>query len=110
MAESESPKGVHFWVNGIVSSRDKQPYVQLSNEKGMIAQLSMAQAQNIAIDILRMAARTEMDSMVLRFCDQVLEHEEVGEKMMILFREYRAELDQEKVEKAMQDPDTGEIK
>jgi hypothetical protein len=26
----------HFWVNGIVSSRDKQPYIQLSNEKGMI--------------------------------------------------------------------------
>jgi len=33
-----------FWVNGIVSQRDKQPYIQLSNEKGMIAHLTMSQA------------------------------------------------------------------
>ena len=32
----------NFFVNGVVAQRDKQPYVQLSNEKGMIAQLSMA--------------------------------------------------------------------
>jgi hypothetical protein len=99
-----------FWVNGIVAQRDKQPYVQLSNERGMIAQLSMAQARNIAMDILNMAARTEMDAMLLRFCDEELEHEEVGAKMMVLFREYRMKLDQEKVETSMQDPDTGEIK
>lgn len=30
-----------FSVNGIVSSRRKQPSVQPSNENGMIAQLSM---------------------------------------------------------------------
>lgn len=56
-----------FWVNGIVSSRDKQPYVQLSNEKGMIAQLSMGQARKIAMDILVMCSRTEMDAMLHRF-------------------------------------------
>ena len=37
-----------FWVNGIVAQRDKQPYIQLSNEKGMIAQLTMAQARQVA--------------------------------------------------------------
>lgn len=29
-----------FWVNGIVAARDGEPYVQLSNEDGMIAQLT----------------------------------------------------------------------
>ena len=84
--------------------------MQLSNEQGIIAQLSMAQARNVAMDILNMAARTEMDAMLLRFCDEKLEHEEVGAQMMQLFRDYRMQLDQEKVETAMQDPDTGEIK
>jgi hypothetical protein len=76
----------------------------------MIAQLTMGQARNIAMDILVMSARTEMDAMLLRFCNEKLEHEEVGAQMMLLFREYRMELDQEKVEKSMSDPDTGEIK
>ena len=100
----------HFWVNGIVSQRDKQPYVQLSNERGIVAQMTMAQARNVALDILQMSARTEMDAMLLRFCNEKLEHEEVGEQMMMLFSEYRMQLDQEKVERAHQDPDSGEIK
>jgi hypothetical protein len=99
-----------FWVNGIVARRDHQPYIQLSNEKGMIAQMSMAQAHKVAMDILTMAARTEMDAMLLRFCSEKLENENAGQGMMVLFRDYRMELDQEKVEGMMQDPDSGEIK
>jgi hypothetical protein len=99
-----------FWVNGIVAQRNKEPYVQLSNEKGMIAQLSMAEAQSIAMDILVMAARTEMDAMLLKFASEELGHLEMGEVMMHTFREYRAKLDQEKVERGMSDPDTGEKK
>lgn len=97
-----------FWVNGIVSNRDQQPYVQLSNEKGMIAQLSMGQARKIAMDMLVMASRTEMDAMLHRFMREKMENVEAANGMMILFREYRAELDQEKVEGKMTDPDTGE--
>lgn len=52
-----------FWVNGIVSNRDKQPYIQLSNEEGMIAQLTVGQARTIAQDMLIMASRCECDSM-----------------------------------------------
>lgn len=97
-----------FWVNGIVSHRDQQPYVQLSNEKGMIAQLSMGQARKIAMDMLVMASRTEMDAMLHKFMREQIQNEKAGNQMMILFREYRAELDQEIVEGKMTDPDSGE--
>ena len=50
-----------FWVDGIVAMRDKQPYIQLSNTEGIIAQLSLSEARQIAMDILGMAARTEME-------------------------------------------------
>lgn len=90
----------HFWVNGIVAERDKQPYIQLSNEKGMIAQLSMGEARQIALDMLVMSARTEMDAMVLAWMDQFMggKAEDAGAAMMQEFREYRARVDQEKVE------------
>ena len=97
-----------FWVNGIVSARDRQPYVQLSNEKGMIAQLTIAQTQKIALDMLTMAARTEMDAMIHRFFREQFDKPDVANHAMILFRDYRAQLDQEKVEGKMQNPDTGE--
>lgn len=99
-----------FWVNGIVAARDKQPYVQLSNEKGMIAQLSMAQAQSIAMDILVMAARTEADAMIRKFFDKEEFPQGACDAVMLEFRDFRAALDQEKVEKSMTDPDTGETK
>lgn len=89
-----------FWVNGIVSARDKQPYVQLSNEKGMIAQLTVGQARSIAFDILQMAARTEVDAMVHGFCAEQ-GSPETGAMLMHYFREYRAKIDQEKIEKAI---------
>lgn len=89
-----------FWVNGIVSARDKQPYVQLSNEKGMIAQLTMGQARTIAIDILVMSARTEADAMIHAFCEEQGKPE-MGTLLMYYFREYRAKIDQEKIEKAI---------
>lgn len=87
-----------FWVNGIVSARDHQPYVQLSNEKGMIAQLTMAQTRVIAGQMLTMAARTEMDAMVYNwFAKQNLPREAAG-MMMTDFRDFRSELDAEEVD------------
>lgn len=97
-----------FWVNGIVSSRDQRPYVQLSNEKGMIAQLTMGEARKIAMDILVMCSRTEMDAMIHRFMTEEMENPPAANVMMMHFRDYRAELDQEKVEGKLTDPDTGE--
>jgi hypothetical protein len=87
-----------FWVNGIVSNRDKQPYIQLSNEKGMIAQLSMVQARQIAMDILVMASRTECDAMVLKFFSKFELPEQAAGAMLVEFRDFRAALDDEKLE------------
>lgn len=97
-----------FWVNGIVSHRDRKPYIQLSNEKGMIAQLSMAQARKIAMNILVMASRTEADAMIHQFFDKEEFPPEAGAAIMLGFRDFRHELDMEKVEGKEEDPDTGE--
>lgn len=94
-----------FWVNGIVSQRNQQPYVQLSNEKGMIAQLSMAEARNVAIDILQMAARTEADAMLLKFFDKHEFPEGAAVALMQEFRDYRAALDDEAILTRRSDPD-----
>lgn len=87
-----------FWVNGIVSQRDKQPYIQLSNENGMIAQLTMSQARQIAMDMLVMASRAEVDAMVHEFCAAI--SPELSNQMMFAFREYRAKLDADKAERS----------
>ena len=89
-----------FWVNGIVAVRDKQPYVQLSNEKGMIAQLTMSQTRQIAMDMLVMAARNEADAMLHRF----FEGKGVPDLSTVImqeFRDYRAELDADKAERSV---------
>jgi hypothetical protein len=97
-----------FWVNGIVSNRDQQPYVQLSNEKGMIAQLSMAQARNVAMDILQMAARTEADAMILKFFNRAEFPPAAAAALMQDFRDFRMQLDSELIERTYSDPDTGQ--
>lgn len=87
----------HFWVNGIVAQRNKQPYIQLSNEKGMIAQLTMGEARQIAHDILLMCSRTEADAMILKFFDRNDFPSGAASALMAEFREFRHELDMEKV-------------
>jgi hypothetical protein len=88
-----------FWVNGVVAQWDKQPYIQLSNENGMIVQFSMAEARNVAHDILVMCSRTEADAMILKFFDRSEFPESAGVAIMDRFRDYRAELDDQKIEK-----------
>jgi hypothetical protein len=86
-----------FWVNGIVAARDQQPYIQLSNEQGMIAQMSMAEARQVAQDIQTMCARTEADAMILQFFSEASFPDGLGSDLMIAFREFRAKLDDEAV-------------
>lgn len=93
-----------FWVNGIVSNRDQQPYVQLSNEKGIIAQLTMSQARVIAMDILVMASRTECDAMVLKFFSQFELPDAAAAGMLMEFRDFRMELDEEKLGRTRDEP------
>jgi len=89
-----------FLVSGIVSARDNKPYLQLSSEKGMIAQLSLPQARQIAMDMLVMASRTEADAMLVGFFRKQDYPEGAAIALMAAFREYRAELDAEIVERS----------
>jgi hypothetical protein len=90
-----SDQHAEFWVNGIVSHRDNQPYIQLANEKGTFSQLTMKQARAIAFDILVMCSRTEADAMVFKFFHEMGLPPEGAGAMMIQFREFRAKLDDE---------------
>lgn len=92
---AEAP--VHFWVNGIIAVRDKMPYIVLSNENGMVAQLSMSEARQVAQDILVMTSRTEADAMIFKFFDHSALPPEAGAQLMQMFREFRAQLDDEQV-------------
>jgi len=94
-------------VGGVVAIRDYQPYIQLLNENGLIAQLTMSEARKIAMDILVMASRTEMDAMVHKFFADIGGPEEAGTHAMALFRDFRAKLDQELVEGSSSAPEEG---
>jgi hypothetical protein len=88
----------NFWVNGIVSHSDGQPKIQLSNENGIFAQLSMGEARAIANNIMLMCARTEADALLLAFCRKMEFPEQTGAVMMQKFRDFRAAIDDEVVE------------
>lgn len=98
MSETKGP-AAHFFVNGIVAARDKMPYIQLSNEHGIHAQLTIAQARQVAADILQMAARTEADALLLKFVEVRKLPEQMGGELMMMFRDFRAELDQAETER-----------
>ena len=91
----DSKKGSQFWVNGVVAVRDRKPYVQISTENGLVAQFSMSEARQVAMDILQMAARTEADAMILEFFKKSEFPEGAGSALMMEFRDFRAELDAE---------------
>lgn len=84
-----------LWVSGIVAMRDKMPYVVLSKDVDRVAQLSIAEARNLAMDLLQMAARTEADAMVLKFFNQHQFPDAAAAALMVEFRDFRAELDKE---------------
>jgi hypothetical protein len=95
-----------FWVNGIVAVRDGKPYIQLSNEKGILAQLSMSETRQVAADMLVMAARTEADAMIHRFFQSKGLPVEASGELMMMFRDFRHELDMEKAERPLDEEDS----
>src|SRR3569833_4123279 len=90
-----------FKVNGIVAMRDGKPYIQLMNDTEIIGQFTMSEARSIAMDILTMCSRTEMDAMIHEFFSHLEAPEQATGAAMQMFREYRAALDAEKVERSM---------
>src|SRR6266567_2801004 len=93
-------------VSGIVSRRDKRPYVQIDID-GRLAQLSVAQARSVAMDIFLQASRAEADAMLHKFFAKQTFPEGANAALMVEFREFRSELDAEQVERTETDPDTG---
>jgi hypothetical protein len=97
----------HVYVDGIVAARNHQPYIRLTVGSGD-AQLTIAEAKKIANDLYSLAARTEADAMILKFFSEKEFPKEAGAAIMLSFREFRRELDEEPVEGVIIDPDTGE--
>jgi hypothetical protein len=91
-------------VNGIVAARDKQPYIQLSTEKGLICQMTMGEARKFAGDIEFMASRTEADAMLVKFFSGNEFPEQAAGALLTDFREFRHKLDMEKVEGSVSEP------
>lgn len=97
MSEEPLPQQI-IGVLGIVSDRDMKPYVQITDEMGKLYQLSVTEARQIAMDILVSASRAEADAMILTFFKI---HElplEAATQLMIDFRNFRANLDEETVD------------
>ena len=99
------PKGIS--IEGIVANRDKKPYVVMFFN-GQRAQLSIADARNLAGDIVEMAARTEADAMIIKFFDKSQFPEGAAAALMKDFRDFRAELDDEPIDKYRSEPTGGQ--
>jgi hypothetical protein len=101
------PQGII--ISGIVSYRDKQPYVQMVVD-GHLVQLTMRQARNVARDIENQCSRAEADAMIHKFFSASQYPEGANNAIMVAFRDFRAQLDQEEIDTFMVDPDdeTGE--
>ena len=93
-------------VEGIVAARDKRPYVVVFFN-GQRAQLSIADARNVAMDILQMASRTEADAMILKFFDRNEFPSGAAAAIMKDFRDFRLELDSEPIETYTIEPTGG---
>jgi hypothetical protein len=94
----------HILVTGIVAIRNGEPYLVVDVD-GHSVQMSMADARNVARDIEVMCARTEADAMIHRFFAKQGFPEQAGAALMLEFRDFRAKLDEEVVEKTREDPD-----
>ncbi len=97
--------GHTFWVQGIVSARDREPYVQLSNDDRMIGQFTIAETRSIAFDLLRAASYAEADAMLMKFFQQMDFPEAAYAALMNEFRDFRHRLDVAKVNTSYGDAD-----
>lgn len=97
----------HVYVDGIVAARNKEPFVRII-VNGEQAQLTIAEAHKIATDMLKVAARTEADAMVLRFFSDNQFPPGAGAAIMQEFRYFRQRQDDKEVESMTVDPESGE--
>jgi hypothetical protein len=79
-------------VNGLVAERDGLPYIHL-DVNGRLVQLSMAEARQVAFDLLTMCGRTEADAMIVRFFKDQDLPQGAAVEMLVRFRDFRHDLD-----------------
>jgi hypothetical protein len=91
-----------IWCNGIVSARDKKPYVQIMFE-GKMVQLSMTDTRQFATDLMQSAGRAEADAILFRFFEKLEMKDALG-FLMQEFRDFRHELDEDKAERPNEPP------
>jgi hypothetical protein len=97
-------KARNIGVEGIVAARNAEPYLLLMLDGKRVAQLTMADARNIARDIERMYSRTEADAMIHRFFEGKDYPQGAATALMQQFRYLRERLDAEPVEKSTHTP------
>jgi len=93
-------KATVIGIEGIVAARNAEPYLILLINGNRVAQMSMADARNVARDIERMCSRTEADAMIFRFFGPGSDLDVPPAAMnalMLGFREFRSRLDAEEV-------------
>jgi hypothetical protein len=95
---SDEPEPQDVWINGMVGHTTLQPRIELMSSTGIRMTWSVAEARKIANDIVTMCSRTEADAMLVRFFMARELPMEAAALLMKEFRDYRAELDGEKVE------------
>jgi hypothetical protein len=94
-------------IEGIVAARDNQPYVILFvNEQR--TQLTIAEAQKIAADLVQMASRTEADAMLVKFFIEQKLPQALLIQLLKDFRDFRFALDTEPVEGFICEPTGGQ--
>lgn len=98
--EDEFKETSKLWISGIVAVRDQKPYIQFSTEKGVMAQLSISAAQQVAMYILQIAASMKTDAILLKFFDKSRFPQGSAVTLIEKFREFRAELDREVAERS----------
>jgi hypothetical protein len=107
MSDDRGAGDTHIFVDGIVAARNNEPYVRLT-VNGEKAQLTIAEAHKIANDLLKVAARTEADAMILQFFSEKDFPAGAGAAVMMEFRYFRERQDTQPVEETVTDPDSGE--
>jgi homoserine acetyltransferase len=97
----------HVFVDGIVASGSKEPFVRLM-VNGESAQLTIAEAFKVANDLIKTAARIEADAMIFSFFSDNKFPPQAAVALVQDFRYFRQRQDEKIVEAMVRDPDSGE--
>jgi hypothetical protein len=96
-----------FWVAGLVSSESGEPLIELSDENGILAQLSPSAARQVAGDIVTCTARAEADALIVKFFRDNEFPEGALAAAIQMFRDLRAKWDSEEIERLNEAPPHG---